>query len=805
MFNYQQSYLSKKHRNHLKEEGFSDKQIDKLVSDYQIKTLTEEYALKSGFRVRIDGKYYSSSGILLPLTSSFAQLRCDIPIQLKNGKSIRYLTQSGRKAEAFLPENCRVITEGFKDAISGTWFGGITTGAIAGVSHYRKALECGSGLTIVFDSDGWINPQVFAQLLHAGNWLNGSVQLLPKIEGYPKAGLCEYFKVGYTSEDYQRLLDTARKPSELLLEWPNYWESQEASEIVRLARTASCLASIFLPAEEANAFCRRIASQYYKAGIRQNELYRFSKKLRERRQKNRYQTNYQKEHNLIANKLGRYLAWNKLSQQPEFKGKPFKLEKVKVFLAIENSLPLKSNRSDLIDSVEMISKVNSFHPIKCYLQQVVDSKVEELSSDPNVLDSLAERYFGNPDPIAQIFLKKTLIAAVARIFEPGCKVDTVTVLVGDQGINKSQFWKTLAGEDWFCDDFSDVDSKDHLLKLHEAWIIEWPELHGLTRKESNRIKSFITTERDRIRKPYAREAEWLPRPSILVGSSNDSDFLTDATGNRRWWIIRVYQRIDISSLQKERDLIWAAAVKSYCQNEPWWLSNAEEASANLIRKGFEDLDPWHENVEDYLDNKERVSISEIFEAVLDIGSAYQDKKGSNRIVNILKRSDWKRIPNPVQHNGKKQRVWERSQHLGKKSPKNTVPSVPECQSVAEESPASSNTRSSSESTTASVPSREKPSSNNPSESEVSADGVPDKSYTQQDIHHMRNSGTIKPSTDQTFPESSLFHVGDSVTKKFKRGWVGIIQSDPKKGQVYVTWSGDQQPSLENTSDLKLKS
>jgi hypothetical protein len=74
-----------------------------------------------------------------------------------------------------------VLTEGFKDAAAGTLHGGIATGALAGVSHYRKALKQGSGETIVFDADGWTNPQVFSNLVHAGYYLRGKIQLVPEI------------------------------------------------------------------------------------------------------------------------------------------------------------------------------------------------------------------------------------------------------------------------------------------------------------------------------------------------------------------------------------------------------------------------------------------------------------------------------------------------------------------------------------------------------------------------------------------------------------------------------------------------
>ncbi|HEY9903195.1 MAG TPA: primase-like DNA-binding domain-containing protein, partial [Candidatus Sericytochromatia bacterium] len=134
-------------------------------------------------------------------------------------------------------------TEGAKDAVAGSLLGGIPTGAIAGISHYRKALKQGAGYTVLFDADGWTNPSVFSNLFHAGKWLNGKVQLIPKVEGYPKAGLCEYFKAGNTAEDYQKLINSAKKPEALLLEWGKYFGDIPEAKLSQAVRTALRLAA----------------------------------------------------------------------------------------------------------------------------------------------------------------------------------------------------------------------------------------------------------------------------------------------------------------------------------------------------------------------------------------------------------------------------------------------------------------------------------------------------------------------------------------------------------------------------------
>ena len=133
----------------------------------------------------------------------------------------KYLSLSGAidRSCAYIPDNCQAITEGLKDALAFSFIGGIPTGAIAGVSHAIKALPKNSKYTIIFDYDAWSNFEVFKSLIRAGVHCGGKVAIIPEIEGYPKAGGCEFFKTGKTVKDYQQLLDTAHTPIDIFKSW----------------------------------------------------------------------------------------------------------------------------------------------------------------------------------------------------------------------------------------------------------------------------------------------------------------------------------------------------------------------------------------------------------------------------------------------------------------------------------------------------------------------------------------------------------------------------------------------------------
>jgi hypothetical protein len=252
--------LDPAHIEHLHNEGFSLSQIALWV-DGGLRSLTKEEAEEAGFKVKgKDGRWSSGSGLLFPFTKDFSQLRLDTPAEREKGKQAKYLTPLGAKTQARIPRNCKVITEGAKDAAAGSLHGGIPTGAIAGISHYRKALKQNAGYTVLFDADVWINPNVFSNLLHGGKWLNSKVQAIPKIEGCPKAGLVEFFKAGKTAADYKELVDSAKKPEDFLLDWGKHFGDIPEAKLSQAIRTALRLAAEYLDEVQQDILLNNIKS-----------------------------------------------------------------------------------------------------------------------------------------------------------------------------------------------------------------------------------------------------------------------------------------------------------------------------------------------------------------------------------------------------------------------------------------------------------------------------------------------------------------------------------------------------------------
>jgi predicted P-loop ATPase len=299
----------------------------------------------------------------------------------------------------------------------------------------------------------------------------------------------------------------------------------------------------------------------------------------------------------------------------------------------------------------LCAQKNTYSPVRDYLNSVV-------GMEPINLESFAERYFGTDNPFYGILLKRTLIAAVARAFKPGCKVDTMCILQGDQGAFKSTFWQTLAGETWFTDNLSEANEKDEKLKLRRYWILEFSEFEtAYKRKEVEQLKAFLSSRVDSLRRPYGRAIEDFPRTSIFVGSTNRQEFLHDPTGERGYWVIPVSKTIPIKLIEKERDWVWAATVAAYKSGEQWWLTPEEDELLAEANKGWQSSDTWEASILSYLENKSTTTVVELLTKVIGLDLAQQKKAEQMRVSDILRSNGWMKAAKRIE--GKFQKCWEK--------------------------------------------------------------------------------------------------------------------------------------------------
>ena len=221
------------------------------------------------------------------------------------------------------------------------------------------------------------------------------------------------------------------------------------------------------------------------------------------------------------------------------------------------------------------------------------------------VDTLLIRYFKAEDtPYTRAVTRKFLAAAVARGLEPGCKFDSVLTLIGAQGTGKSLFADILGGE-WYNDNIQTFTGKEASEQLRGVWIVEIPEVDRFSNKfEASAVKQFITRRDDIYRVPFERRTTPHPRRCVFLASTNAPDFLTDATGNRRWWIVRCRATAedrgeDLKSLRRDRDQVWAEAVTLWRRGEPLTLDAGLYAEAAAAQESALPDDPWAGMIEEF--------------------------------------------------------------------------------------------------------------------------------------------------------------------------------------------------------------
>lgn len=232
-----------------------------------------------------------------------------------------------------------------------------------------------------------------------------------------------------------------------------------------------------------------------------------------------------------------------------------------------------TGRDKVQDAMIMCAEQNGFNEVLDYLNSLKWDGVPRL-------DTLFIDYLGAEDNIyTRAVARKSLTAAVARAFEPGCKYDTMPILIGRQGVGKSTLIRTI-GKKWYADGLSTFEGKEAAENIQGKWIIEAGEMAGYTRAEENASKQFLSRQVDVFRQAYGRRTQEYPRRCVFFGSSNQYEFLKDITGNRRFWPIDIEAQKPTKNvyvnLPGEVDQIWAEAVVRYKNGEPLIIEDNED-------------------------------------------------------------------------------------------------------------------------------------------------------------------------------------------------------------------------------------
>lgn len=252
--------------------------------------------------------------------------------------------------------------------------------------------------------------------------------------------------------------------------------------------------------------------------------------------------------------------------------------------------------------VDAIGDRHQYNPVVEWIESRPWDGIDRL---PQFYATLTQR--GDfPEDLKQTLLRRWLLSAVAAALKPsGFRSRGVLTLQGPQSIGKTA-WVNASVSDQVLreqvvrlDHHLDAGNKDSLLTAIGHWIVEIGELDSSFRKDIARLKGFLTSDRDKVRRPYGRTDSEYPRRTVFCATVNDPNFLVDTTGNSRFWTIPVVNVNYAHGIDMQQ--LFAQVAEEFRKGEQWWLTQAEEQALELHNRSHRAISAIQERVLDALD------------------------------------------------------------------------------------------------------------------------------------------------------------------------------------------------------------
>ena len=311
-----------------------------------------------------------------------------------------------------------------------------------------------------------------------------------------------------------------------------------------------------------------------------------------------------------------------------------------IALDLEERYRLEVNDTMLRSALFRVAYHHQIHPIKDYLDGLEWDGVPRLENYAR--DILKAETTPDNEELIRVMSLKMFIGPVARIYEPGCEMHAMPIFIGDKGVGKSMCIKLVCPRpEWFDRTPLRIGDKSCLEHIHQTgvWLQEMAELADFHGKHANKIKSFLTTEKDRYRIVYDRDLVYKPRRICFFGTSNDYQILDDGW-ERRFWIFKITSKVDLNWIVENKDQLWAEAVYHYKNGKEWHLLPHEEEMLRTYQESFLVDDPWAWGVAECINRKmERGELGATTEEIMsyiELPVSQRHTGNSRRIAQICR-------------------------------------------------------------------------------------------------------------------------------------------------------------------------
>jgi len=345
-------------------------------------------------------------------------------------------------------------------------------------------------------------------------------------------------------------------------------------------------------------------------------------------------------------------AYCDLRQRVLIDGRPVSdADEAEVCLQLARVYSMTVPTATIHEAIQWAAMRRRIHPVREWLSSL------EWDGTPRVERWLLTYCSAKDTPLLRAVGRAWLIQAVARAMEPGCKADAVLILQGVQGCRKSTTCKVLGGE-WFRDSDIDLSSKDRYSALEGAWIYELGELDAMRKADARALKAFVSSQVDSYRPSYGRNVRDTPRTTVFVGTTNDHEFLVDATGSRRYLVAEVGQCYP-ERLEEDRDQLWAEAVALYRAGEAWYLDATAEAAREEQAEAFAPVDSWDTVISSWAkDQFHPFALSRVWMEALGHERTNGSRADDMRMATILRRHGYTKR-REVRADGRREVLWGR--------------------------------------------------------------------------------------------------------------------------------------------------